>query len=92
MMKPKRIRQESAIKRLEKTVAAHTAGTDLVKKILEDKSISKTSEEIEKIRKKKLDRAQKTIENTKARLKKNTRESLQTEWTFLFHIKNNIME
>jgi len=41
----------------------------LVKKILEDKSISKTSEEIEKIRKKKLDRAQKTIENTKARLK-----------------------
>ena len=69
MMKPKRIRQESAIKRLEKTVAAHTAGTDLEKKILEDKSISKSSVEIEKIRKKKLDRAQKTIENTKARLK-----------------------
>ena len=69
MIKNKRNRQESAIKRLEKTVAAHTAGTDLVKKIFEDKSISKTSEEIEKIRKKKLDRAQKTIENTKARLK-----------------------
>ena len=69
MTPAKRARSERAIQRLEKTVAAHTAGTDLVKKILEDKNISKTSEEIEKIRKKKLDRAQKTIENTKARLK-----------------------
>ena len=69
MMKPKRIRQESAIKRLEKTVAAHIAGPELVNKILEDKNLSKTSDEIEKLRKKKLERAQKTIDNTKLALK-----------------------
>ncbi len=65
----KRVRQENAIKRLEKTVIAHTAGPELVNKILEDKNISKTSDEIEKIRKKKLERVQLTIDNTKARLR-----------------------
>ena len=69
MHSSKRIRQENALKRLEKTVIAHTAGPGLVNKILEDKNISKTSDEIEKIRKKKLERAQLTINNTKARLR-----------------------
>ena len=65
----KRVRQENAIKRLEKTVIAHTAGPELVNKILEDKNISKTSDEIERLRKKKIDRAKATIENTKKKLK-----------------------
>ena len=65
----KRERQESAIKRLEQTIASHEAGTTLVERILEDKEIKKTSEEIEKIRKKKLERAQVTLQNTKANLK-----------------------
>ena len=69
MHSSKRIRQENALKRLENTVIAHTAGPGLVNKILEDKNISKTSDEIEKIRKKKLERAQLTINNTKARLR-----------------------
>ena len=69
MHSSKRIRQENALKRLEKTVIAHTAGPGLVNKILEDKNISKTSDEIEKIRKKKLERAQLAINNTKARLR-----------------------
>ena len=69
MHSSKRIRQENALKRLEKTVIAHTAGPGLVNKILEDKNISKTSDEIEKIRKKKLERAQLTINNTYARLR-----------------------
>ena len=69
MHSSKRIRQENALKRLEKTVIAHTAGPELVNKILEDKNISKTSDEIEKIRKKRLERAQLTINNTKARLR-----------------------
>ena len=69
MQSGKRVRQENALKRLEKTVIAHTAGPGVVNKILEDKNISKTSDEIEKIRKKKLERAQLTINNTKARLR-----------------------
>ena len=63
------IRQDNALKRVEKTVSAITAGPGLVNKILEDKNISKTSDEIEKIRKKKLERAQLTINNTKERLR-----------------------
>jgi hypothetical protein len=69
MQSGKRVRQENALKRLEKTVIAHTAGPELVNKILGDKKLSKTSDEIEKIRKKKLVRAQLTIDNTKARLR-----------------------
>ncbi len=65
----KRERQESAIKRLEQTIASHEAGTTLVERILEDKKLKKTSEEIEKIRKKKLERAQLTLQNTKSNLK-----------------------
>jgi hypothetical protein len=68
-MKGKRERQESAIKRLEKTVSLHEANTDLVKRILEDKELTKTSEEIEKLRKKKIERAKATIVNTKSNYK-----------------------
>ena len=69
MAKGKRERQEGAIKRLENTIALHEANATLTKQILEDKELSKTSDEIEKLRKKKLERAQKTIDNTKLALK-----------------------
>ena len=65
----KRERQEGAIKRLEKTVAMHEANATLTKQILEDKELSKTSDEIERLRKKKIDRAKATIENAKKNLK-----------------------
>ena len=69
MKKGKRERQQSAIKRLESTIALHEANTDLVKRILEDKELKKTSDEIEKLRKKKIERAQATIKNTQKNLK-----------------------
>ena len=59
------LRRDSAIERLTATIAAHEAGVELTTKILEDKKLSKTSEEIEKLRKKKLERAKPTLENTK---------------------------
>ena len=65
----KRARQESAIKRLENTLALHGANAELTTRILKDKKLSKTSEEIEKIRKKKIERARVTIENTKGKMK-----------------------
>ena len=65
----KRVRQEAAIKRLENTVTLHKASTDLVKRILEDKELTKTSDEIEKIRKKKIERAEATIVSTKANMR-----------------------
>ena len=61
----KLLRRDSAIERLTKTIAAHEAGAELTTKILEDKKLSKTPEEIEKLRKKKLERAKTTLENTK---------------------------
>jgi len=69
MKKGKRERQQSAIKRLESTIALHEANTDLVKRILEDKELKKTSDEIEKLRKKKIERAKATIQNTQKNLK-----------------------
>jgi len=66
----RRIRRESSIARLEKVVLAHEANTDLTKRILEDKKLSKTTEEIEKLRKSKLERAKKCLENTKINLRK----------------------
>ena len=48
----KRDRQQNAIQRIEKTIEQHTSGTALTEKILADKKIKKTTEEIEKIRKK----------------------------------------
>ena len=64
------LRRENAINRLEKTITEHEANAELTKRILEDKKLSKTSEEIEKIRKKKIERAKTTLENTKANLKR----------------------
>ena len=69
MKKGKRERQQSASKRLESTIALHEANTDLVKRILEDKELKKTSVEIEMLRKKKIERAQATIQNTQKNLK-----------------------
>ena len=65
----KNLRRESAMERLKATVAAHEAGVELTTKILEDKKLFKTSEEIEKLRKKKLERAKTTLENTKKNLR-----------------------
>ena len=65
----KRERQEGAIKRLEKTIEQHKASTALTEKILKDKEKKKTKEEIEKIRKKKLERAEQTLKYTKARMR-----------------------
>ena len=59
------LRRDSAIERLTNTIATHEAGVELTTKILEDKKLSKTPEEIEKLRKKKLERAKTTLENTK---------------------------
>ena len=63
----KTMRRDSAIERITATIAAHEAGVELTTKILEDKKLSKTPEEIEKLRKKKLERAKTTLENTKNR-------------------------
>ena len=63
----KNLRRESAMERLKATVAAHEAGVELTTRILEDKKIFKTEDEIEKLRKKKLERAKTTLENTKNR-------------------------
>ena len=68
--KGRRLRRENAINRLEKTITEHEANAELTKRILEDKKLSKTSEEIEKIRKKKIERAKTTLEITKANLKR----------------------
>jgi hypothetical protein len=65
MHSDKRFRQEGAIARLEKTIEEHQAGFKLVNKIIEDKKLTKTSKELETLRNKKIERAQKTIENTK---------------------------
>ena len=62
------LRRENAINRLEKTITEHEANAELTKRILEDKKLTKTSEEIEKLRKKKIERAKTTLENTKRML------------------------
>ena len=66
----KTLRRDAAIERLTKTIAAHEAGVELTTKILEDKKLFKTSEEIEKLRKKKLERAKTTLENTKKKFRR----------------------
>jgi len=65
MKKNKRERQEGAIKRMEAAIASHQQDATLVKSILEDKELTKTSDEIEKIRKKKIERHEIAIANTK---------------------------
>ena len=61
-MKSKRERQEGAIKRMEAAIASHQQDSTLVKRILEDKELTKTSDEIEKIRKKKSKTSQLFVE------------------------------
>ena len=66
--KGRRSRRDRAISLLEKQIAAHEADSKLVTRILEDKELTKTPEEIEKIRKKKIERAKNVLANTKANL------------------------
>ena len=70
----RRLRKESAITLLEKQISAHEANNEFVTKILKDKKIIKVNpsnhEEIERIRKKKLERAKTCLENTKKNLYK----------------------
>ena len=65
----KRDRQERAIEVIEGQIAQHEKGVELVKRVLEDKKITKTQDEIEKIRKKKLEKAKTVLENTKRNMK-----------------------
>jgi hypothetical protein len=69
MKKNRRVRQESAIKRMEVAIASHQQDATLVKRILEDKELTKTSDEIEKIRKKKIERHEVAIKNTKNKMR-----------------------
>ena len=69
-MSPKRrARMERAVKLHEKTIASHESGQELTNKILEDKELTKTSDEVEKLRQKKLERARISLENTKNNLR-----------------------
>ena len=66
----KRLRQEGAIKRLEKTVAMHEANTELTLAIMEDHNLSTgAADKVESIRAKKIERAKTTIKNTKEIMK-----------------------
>jgi len=66
----KRLRQEGAIKRLENTVTMHEANTELTLAIMEEKNLSTgAADKVESIRAKKIERAKKTIENTKEKLR-----------------------
>ena len=66
----KRLRQEGAIKRLENTVTMHEANTELTLAIMGDKHLSTgAADKVESIRAKKIERAKKTIENTKEKLR-----------------------
>ena len=69
-MSPKRrARMERAVKLHEKTIASHESGQELTSKILEDKELTKTSDEVEKLRQKKIERAKTALENTKNNLR-----------------------
>ena len=66
----KRARQESAIKRLETTLAMHKANAELTIAIMEEKKLSTgAADKVESIRAKKIERVKKTIENTKGNMK-----------------------
>ena len=69
MKKNKRVRQEKAIKRLENTLKMHEANAELTVAIMQDKVLSTGSKDkVESVRKKKIERIKKTIENTKKRM------------------------
>ena len=66
----RRNRQESAIERLEKTLAMHEANAELTVAIMEDKKLSTGAvDKVESIRKQKIAAHKKTIENTKEKMK-----------------------
>ena len=65
----KRDRQERAIEMIEGQITQHEKGVELVERVLEDKKITKTQDEIEKIRKKKLEKSKTVLENTKKNMK-----------------------
>ena len=65
----KRERQEKSIKRLENTLKMHEAYELLTVAIMQDKALSTGSKDkVESVRKKKIERIKKTIENTKKRM------------------------
>jgi FKBP-type peptidyl-prolyl cis-trans isomerase 2 len=69
MTKNKRERQRGAIKRLENTLKMHEANAELTVAIMKEKALSTGSKDkVESIRKKKIERVKKTIENTKKRM------------------------
>ena len=69
-MQSKRERQQGAINRLEKTLAMHEANAELTIAIMKDKNLSTGSaDKVESIRKHKIKSAQKTIENTRKRMR-----------------------
>ena len=66
----KRARQESAIKRLETTLAMHEANAELTVAIMKEKELSTgAANKVESIRAKKIERAKTTIKNTKENMK-----------------------
>ena len=66
----KRIRQEGAIERLEKTLAMHEANAELTVAIMEDKKMSTgAADKVESIRQHKIKSAKTTIENTKSKMR-----------------------
>ena len=66
----KRARQESAIKRLEKTLVMHEANAELTVAIMKGKELSTGSaDKVESIRAKKIERTKTTIKNTKENMK-----------------------
>ena len=66
----RRIRQEGAIERLEKTLAMHEANSELTVAIMEDKKMSTGSaDKVESIRQHKIKSAKTTIENTKGKMR-----------------------
>ena len=65
----KQVRQENAIKRLEKTLTMHEANAELTVAIMKAKELSTGStDKVESIRKKKIERVKTTIQNTKKRM------------------------
>ena len=66
----KRIRQEEAIKRLEKTLVMHEANAELTVAIMEDKKLSTgAADKVESIRQHKIKSAKITIENTREKMR-----------------------
>ena len=74
----KNLRRESAMERLKVTIAAHEANVDLTKRVVEDHAESGSkkfmkfnpnlsAEQIEKLRKKQLERAKIALENNKSK-------------------------